>query len=112
MAQALTELLKEIKNATTKYGYTWTLSAINMLTSHEEITTNVSSSTKGPASTRKRSRRRGCLLHPKKENGRGCSLHPKGRRGYYTQKGGREVYYAKKEEEEEESILPTKGEGV
>ena len=44
--------VKEIKVATTQYGYTLTLSAISMLTSHEEITSNVSSSRKGPASTR------------------------------------------------------------
>ena len=44
--------VQEIKVATTKYGCTWTLPAINMLMSHEEIMSNVSSSKKGPALAR------------------------------------------------------------
>ena len=44
--------VKEIRVATTKYGFVWTLSAIDMLTSHDEITINVSSSRKGPTPTR------------------------------------------------------------
>ena len=44
--------VKGIRGATTKNSYIWTLSAVDMLTSHEEITFNVSSSRKGPAPSR------------------------------------------------------------
>ena len=47
---------KETKVATTRYGYTWTLSAIDMLTSHEDTTSNVSSSRKDPAPSRQTER--------------------------------------------------------
>ena len=53
--------VREIKLATTKYSYTWTLSAINMLMSHEEITSNVSSR-KDPAFTRLTKRKAGTTM--------------------------------------------------
>ena len=54
--------VQEIRVATTKYGYTWTLSAIDMLMSHEETMSNVSSSRKGPAPTRLTKRKGGTTL--------------------------------------------------
>ena len=54
--------VREIRVATTKCGYTWTLSAIGMLTSHEEIASNVSSSRKGPAPTRLQKRKEGTTM--------------------------------------------------
>ena len=53
--------VREIKVATTKYGYTWTLSAIRMLMGHEEITSNVSSR-KDPAFTRLTKRKAGTTM--------------------------------------------------
>ena len=60
-ARSLHNSSREIKVAT-RYGYTWTLSAIDMHTSHEETMSNMSSSRKGPAPTRLTKRKAGTTM--------------------------------------------------